>query len=289
MTSSCDVACDISPSLYDIIRVTSALASCDVSLCTVTPIIITLDGPNYILWSQAKSNFLKGRKLWRYVTGDIKALTQGVTEMPTEFIVRLEDWDNRDRKLGSLSVLSCLRYILYGTSWLSLSPSGYVLAISKLLSEETRLSLVSTSHVDTVFATPGFRGCGSSSGSRDFSASSSQSSSGSASRPNECTFCHATDHRMLTCPSWVCKNCHQRGPGHYRSDCPNNPTRRDTRPQSTAATAGVSSTTAASPTLIDVSDLLALVQQILSASGNPSTALSASTGSADGSDSWDRP
>ncbi|GFS31938.1 hypothetical protein Acr_00g0020070 [Actinidia rufa] len=39
----------------------------------------------------------------------------------------------------------------------------------------------------------------------------------------------------------------------------------------------------------DVSDLLALVQQILSASGNPSTALSASTGSADGSDSWDRP
>ncbi|GFY95362.1 hypothetical protein Acr_10g0007470 [Actinidia rufa] len=114
-------------------------------------------------------------------------------------------------------------------------------------------------------------------GSRSFSASGSQSSGGSAPRPNECTFCHATDHRLLTCPIRVCKICRQRGPGHYRSDCPNNPTRRDTRPQSTAATASVSSTASASPTLIDVSDLPALVQQIMSASGNPSTALSAST------------
>ncbi|GFZ05934.1 hypothetical protein Acr_18g0001040 [Actinidia rufa] len=162
-------------------------------------------------------------------------------------------------------------------------------AISELLSEETRLGLVSTSHVDTALATPGSRGRGSSGRSRGFSASGSQSSGGSASRPNECTFCHATDHRLLTCPIRVCKTCRQRGPGHYRSDCPNNPTRRDTRPQSTTVTVGVSSTASASPTLIDVSDLPALVQQIMSASGNPSTALSASTGSADGSDSWDRP
>ncbi|GFZ17844.1 hypothetical protein Acr_26g0011140 [Actinidia rufa] len=51
----------------------------------------------------------------------------------------------------------------------------------------------------------------------------------------------------------------------------------NTRPQSTTATAGVSSTASASPTLIDVSDLSALIQQIMSAFGNPSTALSAST------------
>ncbi|GFY81173.1 nucleoside diphosphate kinase [Actinidia rufa] len=91
-------------------------------------------------------------------------------------------------------------------------------------------------------------------------------------------FCHATDHRLLTCHIRVCKTYRQRGPGHYRSDCPNNSIRRDTRPQSTAATAGVSSTASASPTLIDISDLPALVQQIMSASGNPSTALSVSTG-----------
>ncbi|GFS46314.1 hypothetical protein Acr_00g0101430 [Actinidia rufa] len=126
-------------------------------------------------------------------------------------------------------------------------------AISELLSEETSLGLVSTSHVATALATPGSRGRGSSGGSRSFSASGSQSSGGSVSRPNECTFCHAADHRLLTCPIRVCKTCRQRGPGHYRSDCPNNPTRRDTRPQSTAATAGVSSTASASPTLIDLS------------------------------------
>ncbi|GFS37321.1 hypothetical protein Acr_00g0051390 [Actinidia rufa] len=95
-------------------------------------------------------------------------------------------------------------------------------AISELLSEETRLGLVSTSHVATALATLGSRGRGSSSGSRSFSASGSQFSGGSASRPNE-------------------------------SDCPNNPTRRDTRPQFPAATAGVSSTTSASPTLINLS------------------------------------
>ncbi|GFY91548.1 hypothetical protein Acr_07g0017440 [Actinidia rufa] len=155
-------------------------------------------------------------------------------------------------------------------------------AISELLFEETRLGLVSTSPVDTALATPGSRGRGSSGGSRGFSASGSQSSGGSASQPNECTFCHATDHRLLTCPVQVCKHYRQRGPSHYRSDCPNNPTRRDTRPHSTTATTGVSFTASASHALIDVSDLPALVQQILSASGNPSTALSASTGSADG-------
>ncbi|GFZ13668.1 hypothetical protein Acr_23g0020530 [Actinidia rufa] len=118
--------------------------------------------------------------------------------------------------------------------------------IFELLFEETRLDLVLTSHVATALATPGSRGRGSSGGSRSFLASGSQSSGGSASRPNECTFCHATDHRLLTCPI-----------------------------RSTAATAGVSSTASASPTLIDISDLPALVQQIMLASGNPSTVLSA--------------
>ncbi|GFZ02251.1 hypothetical protein Acr_15g0008590 [Actinidia rufa] len=141
---------------------------------------------------------------------------------------------------------------------------------------------------NTTLATPGSRGRGSSNGSRGFLASSSQSSGGSSSRPNECTFCQAPNHRLLTCPIRVCKHCRQRGPSHYRFDCPNNPTRRDTRPQSTTATAtaGVSFTISTSPTLIDVSDLLALIQQILLAFGNPSIALSASTGSADGTDSW---
>ncbi|GFY96520.1 histone acetyltransferase of the CBP family 12 [Actinidia rufa] len=282
------------------------------------PIIIILDSLNYIPWSQAMFSFLKGRKLWRYVTGDIQAPTQGATETPTEFIVRLEEWDSknhqiitwiRNTSIPSISLqfgrfdtahaiwdflatryttadLACQYQLMTslcrqrqepGQSISAFLPQIYSIwdqltssepkwlcaasllhriplptleqAISELLSEETRLGLVLTFHVATALATPGSRGRGSSGGSRSFSASSSQSSGGSVSRPNECTFCHAADHRLLTCPIRVCKTCRQRGPGHYRSDCPNNPTRRDTRPQSTAATAGVSSTASASPTL----------------------------------------
>ncbi|GFY86524.1 hypothetical protein Acr_05g0001630 [Actinidia rufa] len=69
-------------------------------------------------------------------------------------------------------------------------------AIFELLSKETRLGLISTSHVDTTLATPSSRGRGPSGGSRGFSTSSAQPS-GLTSRHNECTFCHATDHRLL--------------------------------------------------------------------------------------------
>ncbi|GFZ19788.1 hypothetical protein Acr_28g0004930 [Actinidia rufa] len=92
------------------------------------------------------------------------------------------------------------------------------LPTSELLFEETCRGLIWTSHVDTALAVPYSRGRGpSSSGSRGFSTSGAQSS----------------------------------GPGHYQSDCPKNPTRRDTRHQSTVATAGVFSSVSASPTLID--------------------------------------
>ena len=38
----------------------------------IRPITIMLDGPtSYYAWSQNMNVFLKGRKLWRYVTGSI--------------------------------------------------------------------------------------------------------------------------------------------------------------------------------------------------------------------------
>ncbi|GFZ07781.1 hypothetical protein Acr_19g0007180 [Actinidia rufa] len=305
VTSSGDVIaaiCDVSPS--DV-----SPSDCDISLNSdVSPVTCDVS-PNSDI---SPASY------------DVSALapTQGAAKTPTEFIVRLEEWDSKNYQIitwirntsipsislqfgrfdtahaiwdflatryttTDLAYQQCLILFLMGLSDIYEPVRASLLhriplptleqAISKLLFEETRLGLVSTSHVATALATPGSKGRGSSGGSRSFSASGSQSSGGSASRPNECTFYHATNHRLLTCPIRVCKTCHQRGPGHYRSDCPNNPTRRDTHPQSTAATTGVSSTASASPTLIDVSDLLALVQQIMSASGNPSTALSAST------------
>ncbi|GFZ20913.1 hypothetical protein Acr_29g0000750 [Actinidia rufa] len=286
---------DVSPNLL-----TSALAHDvspnprDVSPSTVTP----------------AHCFLKGRKLWRYVTGDIKAPTQGAAETPTDLQFGRFDtahaiWDFlvtryttadlacqyqlmtslcRQRQEPGQSISAFLPQIY--SIWDQLTPSEpkwlcagdstlfatyrdqqrlilFLMglsdiyepvrasllhriplltleqAISELLSEETRLGL-----------------------------------------PLDLMSAHSVMLLTIACSLVLfgfAKICRQRGPGHYRSDCPNNPTRRDTRPQCTAATAGVSSTASASPTLIDVSDLSALVQQIMSASGNPSTALSAST------------
>ncbi|MED6138677.1 hypothetical protein PIB30_076684, partial [Stylosanthes scabra] len=35
------------------------------------PILVILNDSNYAHWVEAMRDFLKGRKLWRYVTGDI--------------------------------------------------------------------------------------------------------------------------------------------------------------------------------------------------------------------------
>lgn len=40
------------------------------------PIHIILNGSNYILWAQEISSFLRGRWLWRYITGDIREPTK---------------------------------------------------------------------------------------------------------------------------------------------------------------------------------------------------------------------
>jgi hypothetical protein len=47
------------------------------------PIIVILDGPaSYHAWSQNMIVFLKGRRLWRYVTGDIpKPVPGSVTDL----------------------------------------------------------------------------------------------------------------------------------------------------------------------------------------------------------------
>ena len=63
------------------------------------PIVITLEGPNYIPWSQAMSSFLKEQIFWHYVTRDIKAPVQGTTETSTKYIVQLEEWDSKDHQI----------------------------------------------------------------------------------------------------------------------------------------------------------------------------------------------
>ena len=74
----------------------------------IRPITIMLDGPiSYYVWSQNITVFLKGRKLWRYVTGSIpkpvpnpksKATTAEESSKTTittnGYEERLEEWES---------------------------------------------------------------------------------------------------------------------------------------------------------------------------------------------------
>lgn len=63
------------------------------------PISITLDGSNYILWAQAMTSFLKGKKLWRIITGDVIKPVQAAEESQSKFEERLEDWDSKNHQV----------------------------------------------------------------------------------------------------------------------------------------------------------------------------------------------
>ena len=74
------------------------------------PITVILDGPtSYHAWSQNMIVFLKGRRLWRYVTGDIpKSVPRSDTDSGSsdgdsvaaavvqvdDFKARLEEWES---------------------------------------------------------------------------------------------------------------------------------------------------------------------------------------------------
>ncbi|GKV48377.1 hypothetical protein SLEP1_g55201 [Rubroshorea leprosula] len=63
------------------------------------PISTILNGSNYVLWAQSMRSFLKGQKLWRYITGDI-TLPQKITdEIDKKYVDRLEDWDSKNHQI----------------------------------------------------------------------------------------------------------------------------------------------------------------------------------------------
>ncbi|GAV67616.1 UBN2_3 domain-containing protein, partial [Cephalotus follicularis] len=63
------------------------------------PITIILDGPNYLRWSSAMKSFLKGRKLWRIVTGDKPTPVKRQDETHDSFADRLEDRDSANHRI----------------------------------------------------------------------------------------------------------------------------------------------------------------------------------------------
>ena len=76
----------------------------------IRPITIMLDGPtSYYAWSQNMTVFLKGRKLWRYVTGSIPKPVPNpkskatVTEESSKTAVTIDDYEERLEGMGKYS------------------------------------------------------------------------------------------------------------------------------------------------------------------------------------------
>ncbi|GAU28444.1 hypothetical protein TSUD_54950 [Trifolium subterraneum] len=63
------------------------------------PITIILDSSTYDQWAEAISGFLKGRRLWRYVTGDKKCPTKSANETDEAYADRLEEWDSKNHQI----------------------------------------------------------------------------------------------------------------------------------------------------------------------------------------------
>ncbi|XP_059639814.1 uncharacterized protein LOC132282224 [Cornus florida] len=344
------------------------------------PIGTTLEGcSNYILWSQAMSSFLKGKKLWRIITGDLFEPVQVETETKEKYGDRLEEWDSKNHQIitwfrntciSSISIefgrfnyaksiwdflkhrytttdlahqyqlltnlhsktqqpgqsistfvseihaiwdqlslseptwscatdatkfttyrdrqrVICQRVIMF---LMALQPSFEPVrasllhrhplptledAITELLSKETRLNTSQPQVTDAALATHYPR----------------KKPASSFSSPKECTYCHNTDHALLTCPTRICKFCHKKGPGHYQSDCPKNWQSRTNSSRGTSSsyrhpsssftvvTAEGSCPPAPTVTTMSTNDIEALLKQILSNNGTPhSTAMSVTSG-----------
>ena len=60
------------------------------------PISITLNGPNYMHWAQAMSDFLKARRVWRIIIGEVVTPIRKDGETEDKFAERKEDWDGKN-------------------------------------------------------------------------------------------------------------------------------------------------------------------------------------------------
>jgi hypothetical protein len=58
-----------------------------------------LDGTNYMVWSQSMRSFLKGCKLWLYVTGEVKKPVKGASKSDEAFTTRHIDWDSKHHQI----------------------------------------------------------------------------------------------------------------------------------------------------------------------------------------------
>lgn len=94
------------------------------------PIHVIVNGHNYIPWAQAMRSFLKGCRLWRYITGTIVQPAKKKEEVAEKFADHLEG-DSKNHQINTwlcslVSLhsqialgLSCLPTYRYTTTYLS--------------------------------------------------------------------------------------------------------------------------------------------------------------------------
>ena len=63
------------------------------------PIHVLFNGDNFSQWSQAISSYLKGRKLWRYVSGVCTILVKEEKESDAAYDLRLEEWESSNHQI----------------------------------------------------------------------------------------------------------------------------------------------------------------------------------------------
>ena len=60
---------------------------------------VIFNGDNFAQWSQAMRSYLKGRKLWLYVSGDRPIPEQVDKETDLAYAIRIEDWESANHQI----------------------------------------------------------------------------------------------------------------------------------------------------------------------------------------------
>ncbi|XP_048234433.1 uncharacterized protein LOC125370976 [Ricinus communis] len=144
------------------------------------------------------------------------------------------------------------------------------MAVQEIIFEETRLNLDNTLNSKIALATT----------------RSSYQKSGN----NACKNCNQTSHVFAHCPTIECRYCHALG--HILENWPIRPPRPKggafkpktvSKPGFTAASAA----TTEGSTVITMSDLEALLKQVISSNSSAAMSATPGSGSSNGTDSWD--
>ena len=66
---------------------------------SIQSVRVILDGTNYVSWSNALSRFIKGRRLWRVITGVHTPPIKTEGENDESFDDRLDEWEGKNYQI----------------------------------------------------------------------------------------------------------------------------------------------------------------------------------------------